>query len=135
MGEQERQLEDLGAAECRRLLGEHEVGRIGVVVEGWPVVLPVNYVFDGHRVAIRSDPGSKLTASDLGRVAFEIDGIDEGGRRGWSVLVQGRGFDITDAADEVSELMRRLPVDPWAPGQKVHWIRIDPERVTGRRLG
>ncbi|HEV2368242.1 MAG TPA: pyridoxamine 5'-phosphate oxidase family protein [Acidimicrobiales bacterium] len=134
MPEDEPRLEEIGDAECRRLLGGHNVGRIGVVVDGWPVVLPVNYVFDGHRVAIRSDPGSKLTASDLGRVAFEIDGIDEGGRRGWSVLVQGRGFDITESLDEVSELMRALPVDPWAPGQKAHWIRIDPERVTGRRL-
>lgn len=134
MAEQDGRLEELGDAECRQLLGAHHVGRIGVVAGGWPVVLPVNYVFDGARVAIRSDPGSKLTAADLGRVAFEIDGIDEGGRQGWSVLVQGRGFEITDALDEVSELMRALPVDPWAPGDKAHWIRIDPERVTGRRL-
>lgn len=134
MAEHEPRMEELGDAECRQLLTAHHVGRVGLVVEGWPVVLPVNYVFDGRRVAIRSDPGSKLGAIDLGRVAFEVDGIDEGGRKGWSVLVQGRGFDITDALDEVSELMKALPVDPWAPGEKAHWIRIDPERVTGRRL-
>jgi hypothetical protein len=67
-------------------------------------------------------------------VAFEIDGIDERIRRGWSVLVQGRGYDVTDALDEISEMVRRLPVDPWAPGDKACWIRIDPDTISGRRL-
>src|ERR1700719_2373113 len=112
MSDETRRLEDLSEAECRALLSEHHLARLAVVVDGQPIILPVNYVFDGNRLAIRSDPGSKLTASDLGRVALEIDGIDEEARRGWSVLVQGRGHDITDALDEVSEAMRTLPVDP-----------------------
>ena len=134
MSDRPSRLEEIGEEECRSLLGQHHVGRLAVVVDGAPLVFPVNYVFDGRRVAIRSDPGSKLTAADLGRVAFEIDGIDEDGRRGWSVLVQGVGHDVTDALDEVSELIRALPVDPWAPGEKAHWIRIDATSVTGRRV-
>lgn len=134
MSDTARRLEEIGEAECRSLLEQHHVGRLAVLADGGPVVFPVNYVFDGRRVAIRSDPGTKLTAADLGRVAFEIDGIDEEGRRGWSVLVKGVGHDVTDALDEVSELMRALPVDPWAPGDKAHWIRIEASSITGRRV-
>ena len=129
-----RALEELSDAECRQLLAGHHVGRLGVVIEGQPLVLPVNYVFDGARIAIRSDPGTKLTASTLAKVSFEIDGIDEESRGGWSVLVQGHAFDVTEALDEISEMVRRLPVDPWASGDKAAWIRIEPRLITGRRL-
>lgn len=129
-------LEEIDEGECRELLMSHHVGRIGVVLDnGQPLVLPVNYAFDGDRVAIRSDPGSKLTAANLGLVAFEIDGVDDDRRRGWSVLVQGRGYEVTESLDVVSEALRTLPVDPWAPGDKACWIRIDPRTISGRRLG
>lgn len=135
MTDRERRLAEMGEAECLALLAEHHIGRIGVVTdESQPLIVPVNYVFDGHRIAIRSDAGTKLAAASMARVAFEIDGVDEAEERGWSVLVQGRGFDITDSLDEVSEFMRALPVDPWAPGDKASWIRIDPVVITGRRL-
>lgn len=135
MTDGERRLEEMTEAECTALLTEHHVGRIGVVMtDGQPLILPVNYVYDGRRIAVRSDPGTKLASAAMARVALEIDGIDQEGRTGWSVLVQGRGFEITEALDEISELMRALPVDPWAPGDKACWIRIDPFQITGRRL-
>lgn len=135
MTDGERRLEEMTEVECAALLAEHRVGRIGVVMtDGQPLILPVNYVYDGRRIAVRTDPGTKLASAGMARVALEIDGIDEQDRSGWSVLVQGRAFEITDALDEVSELMRDLPVDPWAPGDKASWIRIDPSQVTGRRL-
>jgi len=28
-----------------------------------------------------------------------------------------------------------LPVDPWAGGAKEHWLRLVPDRLTGRALG
>jgi hypothetical protein len=70
----------------------------------------------------------------LGRVAFEIDGSDEAQRSGWSVVVQGVGNDITDTVDGLSEELRDLPVDHWVPGERTRWVRIIPERVTGRRV-
>ena len=127
-------LEALAEAECRQLLGSRHFGRLGVVSDGGPLILPVNYVFDQGRVAIRTDPGTKLDAASLSRVAFEVDEIDEGSHTGWSVVVQGIGHDVTEALDLVSEAVRRLPVEPWAPGQKAHWIRVDPRTITGRRL-
>lgn len=32
------------------------------------------------------------------------------------------------------ERVRRLDVDPWVGGEKAHWMRLVPDRVTGRRL-
>lgn len=130
-----RLLEELSLEECERLLGENHVGRLAVVVEGRPVVFPVNYEYAEGRIAIRTDPGIKLGAAALSSVAFEIDAIDTELRSGWSVLVQGFSQDITEAIDDVSEIVRTLPVDPWAAGEKEHWIRIEPRFISGRRLG
>jgi uncharacterized protein len=127
-------LEALSEAECRELLASHHFGRIGVVIDHHPVILPVNYVFEGGRVAIRTDPGTKLTAAAQGQVAFEVDEIDEPSRTGWSVLIAGVGYDVTDALDAMSEQLRTFPVDTWAPGQKSCWIRIEAEAITGRRI-
>jgi nitroimidazol reductase NimA-like FMN-containing flavoprotein (pyridoxamine 5'-phosphate oxidase superfamily) len=127
-------MELLGEDECLDLLATHHFGRIGVVVAAQPVIFPVNYVFDSGRIAIRTDPGTKLSASAQGRVAFEVDAIDELSRTGWSVLVTGVGYDVTDTFDETSEQIRAFPVDTWAPGQKACWIRIEPQTITGRRI-
>src|SRR6266511_365294 len=53
-------------------------------------------------------------------------------RTGWSVLVRGEATDLTDPA----ELARvgRLPLYPWAPGAKGHYIRILQTLLTGRRI-
>ena len=69
----------LTAAECLELLAGCTVGRIAVVHEGYPVVLPVNFVLsrmDGAPViAIRTRPGNVIDhTGEL--VAFEVDGVD-----------------------------------------------------------
>jgi uncharacterized protein len=134
MAETDSVLEELREAECRELLAGRHFGRLGVVSDGLVVIFPVNYVFADGRVAIRTDPGTKLSAAALGRVAFEIDEVDEPARTGWSVLVQGTGYDVTDSMDSASEAVRRLPVDTWVPGQKASWLRIEPSSITGRRI-
>ncbi len=127
-------VDELTEEECTELLGAHHFGRIGLVYSGTQLIFPVNYVFEDGRVAIRTAPGTKLAAAAQGHVAFEIDGIDETARTGWSVLVSGVGYEVTDAVDEASEDLRRFPVDTWAPGQRSHWIRVEPTNISGRRL-
>jgi nitroimidazol reductase NimA-like FMN-containing flavoprotein (pyridoxamine 5'-phosphate oxidase superfamily) len=134
VAEQEMLMRALSRSECLELLASHHFGRIGVIAAGRPIILPVNYVFDDGRVVIRTDPGTKLTAAAQGQVAFEIDGIDEWSRTGWSVLVTGVGYEVTDALDATSVATRQFPVDTWAPGQKSHWIRIESHQISGRRL-
>ncbi len=60
--------------------------------------------------------------------------VDEAERTGWSVLLVGVGYEVTDALDATSAATREFPVDTWALGRKSHWIRIERQRVTGRRL-
>jgi uncharacterized protein len=126
--------EELTETECAELLAGQHFGRLGVVSDGSVEIFPVNYVFAHGRVAIRTDPGTKLTAAALGRVAFEIDAVDEGARTGWSVLLKGAGYDVTDSMDSASEEVRQFPVDTWAPGERANWLRIEPTSITGRRI-
>src|SRR3954469_1411979 len=60
MSSREPALEELSDAECRELLGAHEVGRLIVVLDGEPHVFPVNYAFDGEGIVVRTDHGAKL---------------------------------------------------------------------------
>jgi nitroimidazol reductase NimA-like FMN-containing flavoprotein (pyridoxamine 5'-phosphate oxidase superfamily) len=131
----EHGMQELDEEECAALLAGEQVGRIGVVVDGQPLVFPVNYVFAEGTVLIRTGYGSLLSGAALGLVAFEIDGFDGGRRTGWSVLVQGVGHDVTDALDTKSEQLQRLEVSPWAPGAKPRLLRIDAKRISGRRFG
>jgi len=131
------EMHELDRPECLRLLAATGVGRIVVSVLEWdhPVIRPVNYVFDeaSQAVLIRSDRGSKLHALlRSAKAAFEIDGIDLAGRVGWSVIVVGVSEEITNSA-EVRRI-EELGLEPWAPGDKGHWIRIHANAVSGRRI-
>ena len=82
-------------------------------------------------VVFRTDPNSKLGQAVTSTTAtFEIDGIDERERTGWSVVVAGRADEVVDPA-ELDEL-RQTPLLPWAPGDRSQYVRITPEVVTGR---
>lgn len=128
-------LEVLSHDECVQLLAEHEVGRLVVVVHGAPHIVPVNYVFDGDAVVFRSDAGTKLDAAEGHPVAFEIDGFDTAARTGWSVVVHGRASEITEwDHPAVTAARSRLAPTPWAGGEKRHWVRVEAETITGRRI-
>ncbi len=127
-------LEPIPRDECVRLLATQQVGRLAVVDGDRPLIFPVNFVAEGDHVVIRTAEGSKLDFSRLRRVAFEVDHIDAEQRTGWSVVVQGIGHEITTALDPLSERLRSLELVSWLSGERSHIIRIDAERVTGRRL-
>jgi nitroimidazol reductase NimA-like FMN-containing flavoprotein (pyridoxamine 5'-phosphate oxidase superfamily) len=120
--------------ECWQLLAGAEVGRVGLLVENRPEVLPVNYILDGEHVLFRTAEGGVLTQAASQVVAFEVDHIVDGTHEGWSVLVQGVAEDISHGIDANSERMRRLSLVTWAPGTRHRWLRISPDKVTGRRL-
>jgi nitroimidazol reductase NimA-like FMN-containing flavoprotein (pyridoxamine 5'-phosphate oxidase superfamily) len=125
--------QELTKSECFELLAQEHLGRVAVVDDLGPVVFPVNFVLDRHMVIFRTDTGTKLDAACRGsRVAFEIDGTDAAAHTGWSVVVRGEAVEVTDPA-EVARL-RKLPLDPWAPGAKAHYVRILPAALTGRRI-
>ncbi len=113
---------ELSREECLQLLASHSFGRLAVNTgKGAPVIRPVNYLFDkrSQSVVFRTAPGSKFHALlQAAEAAFEIDGIDEGSRTGWSVIIHG----VTDEFTNPTEVRRldRLGLEPWAPGLKRH---------------
>jgi uncharacterized protein len=125
--------QELSKSECFELLAQEHLGRVAVVDDRGPVVFPVNYVLDRHMVVFRTDKGTKLDAACRGsRVAFEVDGTDAAAHTGWSVLIRGEVIEVTDP-EELARL-RKLRLDPWAPGAKAHYVRILPAVLTGRRI-
>ncbi len=126
--------EILSDEECRTLLEAHDVGRVGFVIDGFPVVLPVNYAVVDDTIVVRTAPGV-LTAGVAGQpVAFEVDRFERWNRSGWSVLAQGHGRDITEEADDRSEVLRQSDVDTWAPGERAVSLTIDIIHLSGRRI-
>jgi hypothetical protein len=114
-------LEVLDRDECLSLFERSSLGRLAVVIDGRPLVFPVNFA-----------PGTKLYGARSGPVAFECGGTDGVYHTGWSVLATGSADEVRDDA-EVAR-MERLPLGVWCPGPKLTWLRIGPRRLTGRRI-
>ena len=110
-------IDDLDEDVCWRLVGRAVVARLGFVLDGAPMILPVNFDVDGRSIVLRTAQTSLLEAVAGGaEVAFEVDGSDELAETGWSVLVRGRGEEVSSGAER-SEL-EKLPLHPWAPGER-----------------
>jgi nitroimidazol reductase NimA-like FMN-containing flavoprotein (pyridoxamine 5'-phosphate oxidase superfamily) len=124
----------LTGIDCWELLATEQFGRVGLLVNGQPEILPVNYAIDGKTILFRTSEGSVLNEASMRVVAFEVDRVNVATHEGWSVMVQGVAQDIGNAIDPTSERLKRLALITWAPGTRQSWFRIDPDKVTGRRL-
>jgi nitroimidazol reductase NimA-like FMN-containing flavoprotein (pyridoxamine 5'-phosphate oxidase superfamily) len=95
-----------------------------------PVILPVFYALVDGEIVFRTDPGTKLIAAVLEtRVAFEVDDADDG----WSVLVVGHAHEVRSPSAAMTRLEARLD-GLWPPGERERVVRIEIEKVSGRRL-
>ncbi len=124
---------ELSEEECRALLSTHGVGRLAVYAVAGPVIVPVNYSVVDGAIILRTAPGSTPSQAIGRQVGFEVDRIDEAFSEGWSVLVRGRAWAVTDPA-EVARLAARAYSKPWAGGRREQWLRIEPVVVAGRRI-
>lgn len=132
-------LEELNEAECLRLLSQGVIGRIAFVGEYDLTVLPVNYQFVDGAILFRTAQDS-MAGEDLRtgiqhaeyKVAFEVDDFDEGTREGWSVLVRGPAHHVDSEAEQAAA--EAAGVEAWPGGEKDHFIRVNPVRITGRRI-
>ncbi|HWC68533.1 MAG TPA: pyridoxamine 5'-phosphate oxidase family protein [Acidimicrobiales bacterium] len=125
--------EVLTPEQCWEHLRASSVGRVAFVVDGWPVVLPVNYAIAGSDIVLRSGPGSKLTAARrTSQVSLQVDAIDVVYRSGWSVLLFGTAETVADPSEIAG--IDDLGLRTWAATEHMEWIRIHPVSVTGRAL-
>lgn len=125
-------LEILDDDECWRLLGTAGLGRVAVTIGALPAIFPVNYAVVDHAVVFRTSEGTKLRAAlDRAMVAFEVDQGDALYHSGWSVQVVGVAQEIPP---DVVNGIGPIPVAPWAPGARTHYVQIRPELISGRRI-
>jgi len=125
-------LESLDDEACMQLLATVPVGRVAVSIGALPAVFPVNFALSDRRIVFRTGPGTKLDAAVRDAVvAFEVDQFDAMYHNGWSVLVVGRAHDTTNHLDLINGGAQVLP---WAPGIREHYVAIDIEFLSGRRI-
>lgn len=127
-------LEEFPLDKCLQLLRQRSVGRIAVVVDESPIVLPVNYrlVEAGGPawVAIRTRPGNIIERATM-QVALQIDEIDAAHQEGWSVLVRGA---LQHVDPDAADFRERFDPQPWMVAERDAWLVFEPFAITGRRL-
>jgi nitroimidazol reductase NimA-like FMN-containing flavoprotein (pyridoxamine 5'-phosphate oxidase superfamily) len=127
-------LDVLSEEECWSVLQQHNLGRLAIVVVGWPRVFPVNYAAGEGALVFRTEPGAKLAHGPGSAVCFEIDGFDERTASGWSVMAVGILEDLTGNDEPRAQRLRDLPLQPVAPGKRSFWLALTPDEVSGRRF-
>jgi uncharacterized protein len=93
----------------------------------------MNFAVVGERIVLRTAAGTTVARKvhDL-IVAFEADDLDAATSSGWSVVVTGRAARVTDP--ELIVRYRKVPLGPWAPGERDQFVTITTEVVEGRRV-
>jgi uncharacterized protein DUF1918/pyridoxamine 5'-phosphate oxidase-like protein len=124
---------ELSLADCLDLLESHQVGRIAILTDTGPLIVPVNYrlvrTSDLNWIAFRTRLGGILDRTSL-HVAFEIDHIDDAHHTGWSVLVRGS---LQHVDPDAADFRGRFDSEPWIVDRE-SWMIIQPYRIEGRRL-
>ena len=129
---QDPHVQELGTAECWRLLESQRLGRLAIVDPGGePRIYPVNFTSTDGVLYVRSADDTKLRyLRSRPAVAFEIDGEGAGDR--WSVVVLGHAFRV-DRDAEIRR-SRETGLRSMSPAPKPYVVRISPRVVTGRRF-
>ena len=124
-------VENLSVKQCWELLRSTDVGRLAVIAGDHPDIFPVNYAVDQGTVIFRSAKGTKVTSA-LGDapVAFEADGYDSETGLVWSVVLKGQASTFQTIEETVESF--KVDVHPWQAGEKERFIRIRPDKITGR---
>ena len=125
-------IEALDVDQCEAHLVPGGVGRIVFCDPAGPLALPVNFGWVNGRVVFRTSRATGSRVVDAGLVSFEVDHIDEAMSEGWSVIVTGHGYAVTDP--EELEGLATLAIEPWAGGERDVYLRIDPSGISGRAI-
>jgi len=126
-------IQRLTPAECRRLIAPGGIGRIAFCTASGPVVLPVNFTVIGGSIVVRTEMGTLIETHGDDRAAFEVDHVDDVLRQGWSVLVRGQAHRVLQSG-ELRHVREEATIMPWAGGARDVYVRIVPDRITGRRI-
>jgi uncharacterized protein len=125
----------LSEIDCVRLIGTHSVGRLGVIDDGYPIALPVNYrvvvgADDSMSIVIRVRRDSVLDQRNS-VASFEIDEIDHHRQIGWSVVARGILHHVDDTM--APQWLRSWDPRPWV-NQRDIWLYLEVKAISGRQL-
>ncbi|MBB4856533.1 hypothetical protein HNP40_003954 [Mycobacteroides chelonae] len=121
----------LEKCESWTLLSSVRLGRLVVVIDGRPEIFPINFVTQHGTVLFRTAEGTKLFGAVVSdQVLFEADDHNDIG--GWSVVVRGAA-QVLSTSVEIDEA-DAAGLCPWIPTVKLHYVRIIPAQITGRRF-
>jgi nitroimidazol reductase NimA-like FMN-containing flavoprotein (pyridoxamine 5'-phosphate oxidase superfamily) len=98
-----RRLTELTREQSLRLLGSVSLGRIVFTEHAMPAIRPVNHLLDGGDIIIRSHSGAAVVSeASAGRgvvVAYAADALDPVDHLGWSVVVTGTAYLVSDPGE------------------------------------
>lgn len=126
-------MERLTTYECRKLIAPGGIGRLALVTARGPIVLPVNYAMIAECVVIKCASGSTIADHANELVAFEVDHIDEALGQAWSVLVRGQAHPVLQPTER-HNIEAGPTLQPWPRGEHELYVRIVPDRISGRRI-
>jgi nitroimidazol reductase NimA-like FMN-containing flavoprotein (pyridoxamine 5'-phosphate oxidase superfamily) len=113
------------------LLSSVSLGRLVTSVGGRIEIFPVNFATQDDKVLFRTAEGTKLFGTVMSeQVLFEAD--DHTVAEGWSVIIRGTARVLT-TAEEIHEA-DRAQVMPWVPTEKLRYVRITPDEMSGRHF-
>jgi uncharacterized protein len=128
----ERHFDAIGRQQCLDLVESHHLGRVAWQAADRPQILPVTYAMHEGSVYFRTAPDSILAElAQPTSVALEVDELDQQNRSGWSIVMHGRTSAVSEP-DALDDLWASDSLVPWASGNRTLFIRIRPERVSGR---
>lgn len=121
----------LGHEEAWDLMSSVSLGRLVTSVSNQLEIFPVNFVTQNGTLLFRTAEGTKLFSTVMNdRVLFEADDHTVG--EGWSVIVRGTARILT-TAEELHDA-DRAQLMPWVATEKLRYVRITPDEVSGRRF-
>jgi nitroimidazol reductase NimA-like FMN-containing flavoprotein (pyridoxamine 5'-phosphate oxidase superfamily) len=115
--------EEMTAEECRKALSTEASGRLALVRNGQPYVVPVSFVVDGHYAYLRSISNQKIEwMRPKPRVCLEVDGTNT--ENDCSIVVLGRFEELRNTKEYRPQRLRAQRLlrhhFPW-------WQRFLPE--------
>lgn len=110
-------------------LRHHNFGRLAIAIAGEPDIFPINYATDTDSLVFLTAEGTKLLAATVeGFAAFEVDRLRPS--EATSVIVRGRLREIADPDERAAA--QDLPLTPWVPTYKTHYLRLEVQTISGR---
>lgn len=106
--------------------------RLGTLGEdGFVHITPLNIVTDGEKIFFRTAAGSKLTQLILEeKVTVQFDRAEGHHAHSVNVFATARLLTGSQEIDEV----KKLNLAPWLDTEKLEFVELTPQKVTGRRF-